>query len=267
MFKLLGIVSAYYFYHNQTKQFIGVSKAGGAKDEFIVPVSNRNDAIDFKILEGGVSSKAASSRLNNIEKSKVRILHPDKDYSLTYSSKFLKKEKKVILKKSNTKKKQQFELVMLPNQNFVLKVGGKCVRYDSSKKYFKLGKCKKLTDDTFSLLEEAKPKASSNQENALRRALEAEIAKNAANKEKENMAKKEKETANENKIKIFIKGDRVITENGDENKPTFEALKIGHQVVDVVVKQEPYNKSNENADNYHESKRNHKLRKLGFNHI
>ena len=253
MFRLIGLVSAVYLFHNHSKKFIGFGKKDNSKDELMLPVANREGANDLKFLEGGIDSKKARTTLNSVSKRKVRILHSDKDFSLAASKKKLIKDRKMILQKSSSSKSQQFTVIMLANFQFALRVKNKCVIYDANKQYFKLGSCKNLTNSTFTIYQETTPSQA-------RRASPAISCPTV----KDPVIIQASKNQDPDVIKLSIKGNKLIREG---QKPIGEHIKIGHQLVDVKVKEVPYKDKDDAHVDLSTPGMNKKLKRLGFNHI
>lgn len=156
MFKFLNLVSAVYFYHKHSKQFMGISEKSPSNDQLFVPVSNVNQALNLRINEGGV---APTSAINPISLKDItekpssfflRIQHPTSYLVLDWVTSKLN-EDQVVFTAGNNAQNQKFSLAFLSDFSFLLQVDGRCAIYDEVKNHFKLGSCNNSKNSRFEI--------------------------------------------------------------------------------------------------------------------
>lgn len=157
MFKFISTVKAVYFYHRYTKQFLGIEKQSNFQFDCPAPVSRIEQALDFRIREGGVTPasdynpKSLSEITEKPSSRFIRILHPRMNKSFDSHTGKGKIGDRLIIYPSHNNDAQKFSLEMLSDFSFILLFKGKCMKYNEKNNNFVLGFCRNLEMSTFDL--------------------------------------------------------------------------------------------------------------------
>lgn len=158
-------VEALLFYHRHTGNFLGMEKAKDFQYNWVVPVNDVKEALDFKLSEGGVSphpnyhTTTSERTLEEPTSDVVRILHPTQNLSFDSHTGKGNDGDSLILYPSHNKQAQMFYLKMLSDLTFVIAYQDKCMKYNSKRNNFRLSSCKNLGESKFDLYHNGKNNA------------------------------------------------------------------------------------------------------------
>lgn len=158
MLYFFSLINCLYIYHKFTGKFLGMEKRPGQNRYLIVPVA-REEAIDFKIKQGGIDVTKEIDPLTQKEKpdkpqsQHVRISHPTKELSWDATS-IERDGNKLLLSSTHNGYQQLMNLNLLGDLSFAISWKSKCFIYNEKEKHFETGECENLKKSSFILSKE-----------------------------------------------------------------------------------------------------------------
>lgn len=151
MFLFLQSINCFYLFHNRTQKFLGEVTPNESKIKFTThnypePINGIEKAIDFKL---GTTKDPKGMN--------VTIEHPTNGRAFDMEGGGNVTGAPLIFFGTHRLQAQQFQLLLLADNSFVIGHQDKCVKYNDAKNGFFLQKCEDLKDSTFDIYYEVAP--------------------------------------------------------------------------------------------------------------